>query len=213
MICGFCGITKTDIDKKILSNFHYSNNKKENLVYLKCSNKLDEKINNLKENFEQVAYLKKIVNNQILSIENIENYILHKKKIFLKEINSYLKTKKEEFEKNKQILSEFEKNFDKLKKIKIEKKYKKIFKDELQDYFNKQELQEWVLYCEKKILQILKKIKRVKTEFEFETENFIKNLENSKNTNEIDKIKNNIYLHDMSFTILKKKKKKTKKKY
>ena len=207
MICGFCGITKTDIVKKNSLNFHYSNNKKENLVYLKCSNKIDEKINKIEENFEQVAYLKKIVNNQILSIENIENYILHKKKLFLIEINSYLKNKKDEFERNKMVLSEFEINFEKLKNIKIEKKYEKIFKDKLQDYFNKEELEEWVFYCEKKITQILRKINRVKEEFEKETEFFIKNLENSKNEKDINRIKNKIDLHDMSFMILQNKKK------
>jgi hypothetical protein len=202
MICGFCGLTKTNMEKKISPNFNYSNKKEENIVYSKCKNELKEKLISINDIFKEVSFLKKVVNNQIISIENIENFILHKKKNLLNEINDYLNNKQLEFEINKAMVSDFEENFEKLKNIKIDEKYRKIFEKKIEDYFNKEELKEWVFYCEKKIDQIWKKIQVVKKDFTKEIDSFSESFLNSNKDKEMTDIKNNIDLHDMSYTVL-----------
>lgn len=204
MHCGYCGIKNEERTAKMNEELSES---KYNLVssiytYFECSHKVETYLSTFKDEFQQLKSMKVLIEKQLRSIEVLEGYFEKQKKIFIQKLSNYINNHEDSLENKSNLIANFQADFERIAKISIHTNSNLKLHQNLQDYFNKEELQTWSKKCGTKIKKIQKKISQLKEDFKEERVQQLYSNELGKRSQSSYPDKDKLDLHDMNFAVL-----------
>lgn len=204
MNCGYCGLRDSKIAEKNPENITESiiDTQITDFIYTSCEHNPAEFFETFEDMFTQLREIKKLIQIQLQSVQDLEAYYEEQKKQLLNAVHHYKSTNEHNIQLKEAVVKNFDSNFKKLDKIEIDAKYKSKIEKSLQNYFDKNELDKWAKKCEKAIEKINKKLETMNQEFkEEDIDNLYKSeLDKIQDAYKPDKIK--LDLHDMNFMVI-----------
>ena len=146
---------------------------------------------------------KKLVDNQIRSVEKLEGYLLSKKEALMAQLKEFCQINKSFLTECEKVSREFEANFQNLSKIYVDPACKEKFRENLQEYFDHDVLVAWSQNCQRDSSRLLKKIAFLEAELNKDLEQIT-----FKQLSEIHQLshplKSKLNLHDITFKAIEK---------
>lgn len=166
MHCGYCGIKDSKCLEKAPDALTESSvdHQIANFLYNSCSHSPQIDAPPFESLFAQLKEIKKLIAVQQQSISNLENYYEEQKRQLLDAIDSYVTSNEHQLVLKTEVIKNFNSNFERLADIQVDARYQQRLQKNVQNYFDKQELDRWTDKCDKTVAKIQKKLVAIKNE-------------------------------------------------
>lgn len=204
MHCGYCGIKDSKCVEKSPDSLTESSidHQIANFIYSSCTHNPSESSPLFENLFEQLKEIKRLIATQQQSIANLEAYYEEQKRQLIDAIDMYVAGNEHHIHLKEAVIKNFDVNFGMLASINVEAKYAARIQKNLQNYFDKAELNKWTEKCEKHVCKIQKKLIAIKNEFKEDEIDITFKQEIGNINASILPDKTKLDLHDMNYLVI-----------